>query len=110
MTLFSIVSQGLHCTARHYNKKKENKYVVQLPELIEFIFSADKHAEELSICLHTSHQNKISHVQSGKETLNIFAIVMDKDKFTLQTIRQDLIDNNLQAKAIIQVSQTFSHQ
>ncbi|ALC46074.1 CG2023 [Drosophila busckii] len=27
---------------------------------------------------------------------------MDKDKFTLQTIRQDLIDNNLQAKAIIQ--------
>lgn len=29
---------------------------------------------------------------------------MDKDTFTLQTIRQDLIDNNLQAKAIIQVS------
>ncbi|XP_068156331.1 vesicle transport protein SEC20 [Drosophila tropicalis] len=27
---------------------------------------------------------------------------MDKDKFTLQTIRQELIDNNLQAKAIIQ--------
>lgn len=27
---------------------------------------------------------------------------MDKDTFTLQTIRQDLIDNNLQAKAIIQ--------
>ncbi|EDV94668.1 vesicle transport protein SEC20 [Drosophila grimshawi] len=27
---------------------------------------------------------------------------MDKDKFTLQSIRQDLIDNNLQAKAIIQ--------
>lgn len=29
---------------------------------------------------------------------------MDKDTFTLQAIRQDLIDNNLQAKAIIQVS------
>ncbi|KAH8326734.1 hypothetical protein KR067_012531 [Drosophila pandora] len=27
---------------------------------------------------------------------------MDKDTFTLQSIRQDLIDNNLQAKAIIQ--------
>ncbi|XP_030376208.1 vesicle transport protein SEC20 [Scaptodrosophila lebanonensis] len=27
---------------------------------------------------------------------------MDKDKFTLQAIRQDLIDNNLQAKAVIQ--------
>ncbi|EDX11796.1 vesicle transport protein SEC20 [Drosophila simulans] len=27
---------------------------------------------------------------------------MDKDAFTLQAIRQDLIDNNLQAKAIIQ--------
>lgn len=35
---------------------------------------------------------------------NIYNFVMDKDKFTLQTIRQDLIDNNLQAKAIIQVS------
>jgi len=29
---------------------------------------------------------------------------MDKDAFTLQAIRQDLIDNNLQAKAIIHVS------
>ena len=29
---------------------------------------------------------------------------MDIEKYTLQSIRQELIDNNLQAKAIIQVS------
>lgn len=39
-----------------------------------------------------------------------YFIMMDKDKFTLQTIRQDLIDNNLQAKAIIQVNALLDRQ
>lgn len=35
---------------------------------------------------------------------------MDIEKYTLQSIRQELIDNNLQAKAIIQVRKAEPNQ